>query len=67
VHAKNKAQNNNNNNNNNNNSTNPKMEKHDLEKFKITLSHFIRAKEKMKIISKNNNSAGHKNIGSHIL
>jgi transitional endoplasmic reticulum ATPase len=64
VHAKNKGQNNNNNGNNNNN---PKMEKQDLEKFKITLNHFVRAKEKMKINSKNGSFAGHKNMGSHIL
>jgi transitional endoplasmic reticulum ATPase len=63
VHAKNKVQNNDNNSNN----TSPKMERQDLEKFKITLNHFVRAKEKMKINSKNNNSAGHKNMGSHIL
>ena len=43
------------------------MEKQDLEKFKITLNHFVRAKEKMKINSKNNSPAGSKNMGSHIL
>jgi transitional endoplasmic reticulum ATPase len=63
AHAKTKEQNNND----SKNSTSPKMEKQDLEKFKITMNHFVRAKEKMKINSKNNGPTGSKNMGSHIL
>jgi len=46
---------------------NSKIEKQDLDKFKITLNHFIRAKEKMKRNSKNKAYNTNKNMGNHIL
>ena len=55
-HAKNTEQNN-----------RSKIEKQDLEKFKITLKHIIRAKEKMKVNLKNKTYVTDKNMGNHIL
>jgi hypothetical protein len=43
-----------------------KIERRDLEKFRITLNHFIQANDKLKIILKKTSSDLDKNIGSQV-